>query len=44
MTHLAEGLCLNALLTLKVENYLISLAGNNNNDDDNNNNNNMLVV
>jgi hypothetical protein len=27
MTHLAEGLCFNALLTLKVENSLIGLAG-----------------
>jgi hypothetical protein len=27
MTHIAEGLCLNALLTLKVENYLICLVG-----------------
>jgi hypothetical protein len=27
MTHLAEGLCLNALLTLKVENYIICLVG-----------------
>jgi hypothetical protein len=27
MTHLAEGLCLSALLTLKVENVLICLAG-----------------
>jgi hypothetical protein len=27
MTHLAEGLCFNALLTLKVENYLICLVG-----------------
>jgi hypothetical protein len=27
MTHLAEGLCFNALLTLKVENSLICLVG-----------------
>jgi hypothetical protein len=27
MSHLAEGLCFNALLTLKVENSLICLAG-----------------
>jgi hypothetical protein len=27
MTHLAEGLCLKALLTLKVENFLICLVG-----------------
>jgi hypothetical protein len=27
MTHLAEGLCLNALLVLKVENSLICLVG-----------------
>jgi hypothetical protein len=27
MTHLAEGLCLNALLTLKVESSLICLVG-----------------
>jgi hypothetical protein len=27
MTHLAEGLCLSALLMLKVENYFICLAG-----------------
>jgi hypothetical protein len=27
MTHLVEGLCLNALLTLKVENALICLVG-----------------
>jgi hypothetical protein len=27
MTHLAEGLCLNALLTLKVENSFICLVG-----------------
>jgi hypothetical protein len=27
MTHLAEGLCFNALLTLKVENSLIFLVG-----------------
>jgi hypothetical protein len=27
MTHLAEGLCLNALLTLKVEILLICLVG-----------------
>jgi hypothetical protein len=27
MTHLAEGLCLSALLTLKVENFLICLVG-----------------
>jgi hypothetical protein len=27
MTHPAEGLCLSALLTLKVENSLICLAG-----------------
>jgi hypothetical protein len=27
MTHLAEGLCLSALLTLKVENSLICLVG-----------------
>jgi hypothetical protein len=31
MTHLAEGLRLNALLTLKAENSLICLVGNNNN-------------
>jgi hypothetical protein len=27
MTHPAEGLCLNALLTLKVENFHICLVG-----------------
>jgi hypothetical protein len=27
MTHLAEGLFFNALLTLKVENYLMCLVG-----------------
>jgi hypothetical protein len=27
MTHLAGGLCLNTLLTLKVENYLICFLG-----------------
>jgi hypothetical protein len=27
MMHLAEGLCLNVLLTLRVENYLICLVG-----------------
>jgi hypothetical protein len=27
MTHLAEGLCFNAVLTLKVENSLICLVG-----------------
>jgi hypothetical protein len=27
MVHLAEGLCVNALLTLKVENSLICLVG-----------------
>jgi chromosome condensin MukBEF MukE localization factor len=27
MTHLAEGLCFNELLTLKVENSLICLVG-----------------
>jgi hypothetical protein len=27
MTHMAEGLCFNALLTLKVENSLICLVG-----------------
>jgi hypothetical protein len=27
MVHLAEGVCLNALLTLKVENTLICLVG-----------------
>jgi hypothetical protein len=31
VTHLAEGLCLSALITLKVENYLICLVDMNTN-------------